>query len=108
MQNSRFSEAGQKLHGVLNGCAVNVGQRSNANDEVNYDWTTKIFSPEPTSPEGAGPHIRILTPGSTTKKAAPLAAVFDEWAPRTPNSKAFHDATLHRWAKKMKLGLRCP
>jgi hypothetical protein len=86
VQNSRFSEAGQKLHGVLNGCAVNVGQRSNANDEVNYDWTTKIFSPEPTSPEGAGPHIRILTPGSTTKKAAPLAAVFDEWAPRTSNS----------------------
>ena len=51
MQNSRFSEAGQKLHRVLNGCAVNVGQRSNANAEVNYDWPTKIFSPEPTSRE---------------------------------------------------------
>jgi len=33
--------------------------------------------------KGAGPQIRILTPCSATKKAAPLAAVFGEWAPRT-------------------------
>jgi hypothetical protein len=86
VQNSRFSEAGQKLHGVLNGCAVNVGQRSNANDEVNYDWTTKIFSPEPTSSEGAGPHIRISTPGSTTKKAAPRISI--PWALVTDKARS--------------------
>ena len=28
-----------------------------------------------------GPYFRILTPRSTTKKAAPLAALFGEWAP---------------------------
>jgi hypothetical protein len=30
---------------------------------------------------GAGPHIRTLTPSSATRRAAPLAALFGEWAP---------------------------
>ena len=30
----------------------------------------------------AGPHIGTLTPSSTTKRAAPLAALFGEWAPQ--------------------------
>src|SRR5579863_6141842 len=33
-------------------------------------------------------------------EAAPLVGVFDEWVPRTPNSQAFHEATLHRWVKE--------
>src|SRR5579859_474780 len=33
-------------------------------------------------------------------EAAPLVAVFDEWAPRMPNPKRFPDATRHRWVKE--------
>jgi len=52
-------------------------------------WPSHASACTPTSPAGrlAHPFRGILRDYS--KEAAPLVAVFDEWAPRTPNSKAF-------------------
>jgi len=48
---------------------------------------------------GAGPRIRVNRMNHPTE-AAPLVAVFDEWAPRKPNSEPFHGTTLHRLVKE--------
>jgi hypothetical protein len=62
---------------------------------VSIEWPPLACNRTP-SP-GAGPHFDCK---DHPMEAAPLVAVFDEWAPRTPNSQAFHDATLQRWVKE--------